>query len=62
MACASINAVYFGYGPQAKLRMIRKSGEGYCPKEPGTKRHHCWAAAGHNFKSGIHFYAQDLLR
>ena len=57
--------VHFGYGPQGKLRIIRKPGERYCPdciqedKEPNEKdkkRHHCWAAVGYNFKSDIYFY------
>lgn len=26
------------------------------PDENDKKRHHCWAAAGHNFKSDIYFY------
>ena len=26
------------------------------PDEKNKKRHHCWAAAGHDFKSFIHFY------
>lgn len=57
--------VHFGYSPQAKLRIIRKPGERYCPdciqkdKEPeekDKKSHHCWGAVGHNFKSQISFY------
>lgn len=54
-----------GYGPQGKLCIIRKLGERCCPdciqeeKEPeekDNKRHHCWAAVGHGFKSDIYFY------
>ena len=26
------------------------------PVEKDKKRHHCWAAVGHNFKSEIYFY------
>lgn len=60
-----IDEVHFGYGPQAKLRSIRKPEEQYCPdciqgdKEPeekDKKHHHCWAAAGHDLMSEIHFY------
>lgn len=53
--------VHFGYGPQGKLRIIRKPGEGHCPdciqedKEPEKKgkkkRQHCWPSVGHDFKS-----------
>lgn len=59
------NEVHFNYGPQGKLRIIRKPGERYCqdciqeadsPKEKDLKQQHCWAAVGHNFKSDIHFY------
>ena len=57
--------VHFGWGPQDKLNIIRKPGQRYCqdciqesdePDEKDKKRHHCWAAAGHNFKSDIYFY------
>lgn len=57
--------VHFGYGPQAKLRIIRKPRERYCPdciqededpEEKDKNRHHCWAVAGHNFKLEIYFY------
>ena len=57
--------VYYGYGPQSKLRIIRKLGERYCPdciqkdKEPNKKdkkRHHCWDVIDYNFKSEIYFY------
>ena len=57
--------VHFGWGPQGKLRIIRRLGERYChdciqeadePDEAVKKRHHCWAAAGHDFKSDIYFY------
>ena len=57
--------VHFRYGPQSKLRIIRKLGEQYCPdciqedKEPNEKdkkRHHCWTALSYNFKSDIYFY------
>ncbi len=57
--------VHFEYGPQGKLRIIRKPGQRYCMnciqevnplKDKDLKRQHCWAAVGHNFKSDIHFY------
>jgi hypothetical protein len=57
--------VHFGWGPQGKIRIIRKSGQRYCqdciqeehePDKKDKKRHHCWAAAGYNFKSNIHFH------
>lgn len=57
--------VHFGYGPQDKLHIIRKPGMRYChsciqenpePAEKDRKRYHCWAAIGHDFKSGINFY------
>jgi transposase len=57
--------VHFGWGPQGKLRIIRKPGMRYCPDciqeeaiplEKDQKRFHCWAAVGHNFKSDIIFY------
>ena len=57
--------VHFGWGPQHKLRIIRKPGQRYCidclqhqdsPKAKDEKRMHCWAAVGYNFKSPIYFY------
>ena len=57
--------VHFGWGPQGKLRIIRRLGERYChdciqeadePDEAVKKRYHCWAAAGYDFKSDIYFY------
>ena len=57
--------VHFGYGPQAKLRIIRKPGQRYCfgciqeadsPKPKDEKRVHCWAAVGWDFKSALQFY------
>lgn len=45
--------VYFGYGIQDKLRIIRKAGLRYCQDcieevqeltEKDKKRYHCWAA------------------
>ena len=54
--------VHFGWGSQGKLRIIRQSGTRYCqdciqeadePNEKDTKRHHCWASGGYNFKSDI---------
>lgn len=56
---------HFGYGPQHKLRIIRRVGERYRPdaiqriKLPAPKdekRLHCWAAVGYDFKSAITFY------
>ncbi|KAI9883088.1 MAG: hypothetical protein M1823_005142 [Watsoniomyces obsoletus] len=59
--------VHFGWGPQGKLRIIRKPGQRYCVDcirerdDPASskdeKRFHCWAAVGYNFKSDIHFYS-----
>ena len=52
--------VHFAYGPQGKIRIIRKSGQRYCQdciqhtdeaKEKDQKRVHGWAAVGHEFKS-----------
>lgn len=57
--------VHFGWGPQGKLRIIRRPGERYCPDclqerdepvEKDRKRLHCWAAVGYNFKSSMVFY------
>ena len=57
--------VHFGWGPTGAARIIRRPGERYCkdciqetnePDEKAKKRFHCWAAAGHNFKSDLHFY------
>ena len=57
--------VHFGWGPQGKLSIIRQPGERYCqdciqqaeePDSRDVKRHHCWAAVGHDFKSDIHYY------
>jgi hypothetical protein len=57
--------MHFGYGPQGKIRIIRKPGQRYCQdciqvtdeaKEKDLKRKHDWAAVGHDFKSGIHLY------
>jgi transposase len=57
--------VHFGYGPQGKLRIIRKPGQRCCPdciqeqnepEEKDRKRMHCWAAIGFDFKSDIYFY------
>ena len=56
--------VHFGWGPQSKLRIIRKPGQRYCqdciqehvPNEKDKKRRHCWAAVGSSFKSFLHFY------
>ena len=57
--------IHFGWDPQGKLRIIRKPGERYCQNciqeenkadEKDKKRHHCWAAIGHSFKSDIFFY------
>lgn len=44
--------VYFGYGPQDKLRIIRRAGMRYCqdcieevkePTEKDKERYDCWA-------------------
>lgn len=57
--------VHFGNGPQGQLHIIQKPGMRTCqnciqeadaPDEKDKKRRHCWAAAGYNFKSEIHFY------
>ena len=57
--------VHFGWGPQQKLRIIRKPGQRYCidciqeqdePKAKDEKQFHYWAAIGWDFKSDIHFY------
>jgi hypothetical protein len=57
--------IHFGLGSQGKIRIIRKSGQRYClnciqekseSDEKDKKRYHCWAAVGHEFKSGMHFY------
>jgi hypothetical protein len=57
--------VHFGWGPQGKLRIIRKPGMRYCqdciqeadePDEKDKKRFHCWATIGWDFKSPIYFY------
>jgi hypothetical protein len=57
--------VHFEFGPQHRLRIIRKPGQQYCtsclqeadsPQKADEKRLHCWAAVGYDFKSPIHFY------
>jgi hypothetical protein len=57
--------VHFGWGSQGKLFTIRRPDERYCqdciqhvdePDVKDVKRHHCWAAVDHDFKSDIHFY------
>ena len=57
--------IHFGWGSQGKLKIIRKPGQRYClnciqesdeSDERDKNQHHCWASAGHNFKSDIHFY------
>ena len=57
--------MHFAYGPQGKIRIIRRSGQRYCQdciqhtdesKEKNQKRVHGWAAAGHDFKSDMHLY------
>lgn len=57
--------VHFGWGPQGRIYITRQPGERYCqdciqeapePDAKDLKRHHCWAAVGHDFKSNIHFY------
>jgi hypothetical protein len=59
------NKVHFGWGPQGKILIIRKTGMRYCqnciqeegqPAEKDKKRFHCSAAISYNFKSPIHFY------
>jgi len=59
---------HFGFGPQGKLRIIRKPGERYCQdciqegdphgeaQVKDQKRQHTWAAIGHNFKSDLVYY------
>lgn len=57
--------MHFAYGPQGKIRIIRKPGQRYCQdciqhtdeaKEKDQKRVHGWAAVGHDFKSDMHLY------
>jgi hypothetical protein len=57
--------VHFNYGPQGKIRIIRKSGQRYCQDclqetdestEKHLKKKHAWGAVGHNFKSDIALY------
>lgn len=60
--------VHFGWGPQRKLRIIRKQGQRHCMDclqrreikddaiEEGDKRVHAWAAVGFNFKTPLLFY------
>ena len=63
--------VHFGLGPQRKLHIIRRPDERYCydfiqekqqPEDKGkkeeevTKRFHCWAMVGWNYKSNLVFY------
>lgn len=57
--------IHFGFGPQGRIRVIRRPGERYCPDclqerrppaEKDLKRLHAWAAIGYNFKSELVFY------
>ena len=57
--------MHAGYNSEHTINIIRRPGERYCqdciqhapePDEADRKRQHCWAAAGWNFKSDIHFY------
>ena len=57
--------IHFGFGPQGKIRIIRRPGERFCPDclqerrppaEKDLKRLHAWAAVGYNFKSELVFY------
>ena len=60
--------IHFGWDDQVgKVQIIQKPGQRYCfdciqaevidePEEKDKNRHHCWAAAGHNFKSDMYFY------
>jgi hypothetical protein len=57
--------VHFEWDSQDKLFIIRQSVERYCQDciqhtdksdAKDVKRHHCWAAVNHDFKSNIHFY------
>lgn len=59
---------HYGFGPQGKLRIIRKPGERYCQdciqegdprgeaQVKDQKRQHTWAAAGYGFKSDLVYY------
>lgn len=60
---------HYGYGPQGKLRIIRKPSQRYCQvciqegdpkqekvKSADKKRLHTWAAAGYDFKSDLVYY------
>ena len=51
------NEIHFGFGPQGKVRIIRRLGERYCPDclqeqrlpaEKDLKRLYAWAAVGYN--------------
>ena len=57
--------VHYSYGPQGKIRIIRKPGQRYCQDclqetnestEKDLKKKHAWAAVGLNFKSDIRLY------
>ena len=69
--------VHFGYGPQGKLRIIRKPGQRYCmnciqeadsPKDKDLKRQHCWAAyfyevaSNTNGKLSLEAYLEQILK
>lgn len=57
---------HFSFGPEGKHKIIRKSGERYCPPciqyrtrptaESDTYRCHAWAAIGFDFKSPLIWY------
>lgn len=57
--------MHYAYGPQGKIRIIRKSGQRYCQDciqhtdestEKNKKKVHAWAAVSHEFKSDIILY------
>ena len=57
--------IYFGWGPEGNVRILRRDGERYNPEnivlkgqpaEKDRRRYHCWAAIGYNFKSKLVFY------
>ncbi|KAK3167337.1 hypothetical protein OEA41_010464 [Lepraria neglecta] len=62
--------IYFGFGPEGKLRIIRRPGERFCwdciqergkpLEEKDKKRLYAWAAVGWNFKTPLIWYTIPL--